>query len=119
MVKMNKEIKIEVHETEEEFKDLLRKNKTGLKLVLIFIGICLLTINGRITDIMSFSVKTKVSLLVIFIVTTIAVLYGTEKILVNGFKEGMSSRKELFNYTIEFKKNYSENTTGIKKLFQI
>lgn len=115
---MNKNSKIEVHETEEDFKDLLLKKKIDIKLLLVILAIAVLVSNGQIVRIYSMSYKSIIFFTSLLIISIFLVIFGTRKILINGFKEGMINRKELFNYTLIFDKNELTIERGKKYRFK-
>ena len=100
-----KKITYDVKETEEDFKDLLLKQHIYLKLLLVSIGLIILISNGKIFRLLSYSTSTIIIVIVIIIVGILATIFGTRYILVKGFKEGMNTRQELYNYTLIFDKD--------------
>ena len=97
-----KKLTYEVKETEKDFKDLLLKQHIYLKLLLISLGVIILVCNGRLFRIKSFPTTTIILIVAIIIVAMLAVVFGTRNLLIKGFREGMKTRPELYNYTLIF-----------------
>jgi hypothetical protein len=97
-----KNITYEVKETEEDFKDLLLKQHIYIKLSLISLVAIVLVANGRLFRIGSYPTSTIIIIVLIMITAIIAVIFGTRSLLIKGFKEGMNTREELYNYKLIF-----------------
>ena len=111
---MDKDLTIEVKETEQDIKDLLKKKKIGLIILLAAIIVFVLCTNGKITNL---RLKDLALILPIFIIFVILATYIIYNFFINTFKSGMEQRPELYNYKLIFSKDKLTVDRNGKKSF--
>ena len=102
---MNHKIELEVFETIDDYKELLKKQHTFISLLLILIAILIVMSGGKIFQLNNFTSKSKIMIIIGMIFYLVGTSISVNYFLINSFKKGVKNNPELFHYHIDFYKD--------------